>query len=117
MESDRRSGITAAEVLTRIQSEIAAPTASEGTTPFAERMAHIQTMQRSYRSEPVGGRLVVLKRLIAWFTASTFDRQAKVIEALLDLVDDLGTELDVQNRELDSLRSEIRGLLYRPKRD
>ena len=109
MEADGRSEITAAEVLTRIQSEIAAPTANERTTPFAERMAHLQAMQRRYRSEPVGGRLVVLKRLFAWFSASTFDRQAKIIEALLDLVDDLGTELDVQHRELDRLRAEIRG--------
>lgn len=77
-------------------------------------MAHLQEMQRRYRSDPVGGRLVVLKRLFAWFSASTFDRQAKVIETLLDLVEDLGTEIDRQHRELDRLRANIRGSVYRP---
>jgi len=106
MTADRRPRVTAAEVVTRIQSEIEMPSASERTTPFAERMAHIQVIQRQFRNEPIGGRLVAVKRLFAWFSASTFDRQAKVIEALLDLVDDLGVEVERQRQELERLRSE-----------
>jgi len=45
------------------------------------------------RDEPVGGRLVRLKRLIFWFTASAFDRQAKVQEAMLAILADMEGEL------------------------
>mgnify|MGYP001601371394 FL=1 len=40
-------------------------------------------LQRRFRSDPVGGRLATLKRLAFWWVASAFDRQGKVIEALL----------------------------------
>ncbi len=109
MTADRRSRVTAAEVVTRIQSEIEVPAANERSTPFAERMAHVQALQRHYRNEPIGGRLIGVKRIFAWFSASTFDRQAKVVEALLDLVDDLGAEIERQRFEIDRLQAESRG--------
>ena len=109
MNTDLSSSMTAAAVVARIQSEIAEPSEAGRSSPFAERMAHLQLTQREFRRDPVGGRLVGLKKLFAWFSASTFDRQAKVIEALLDLVEDLGTELDRQQKEIDRLRAEDRG--------
>jgi hypothetical protein len=109
MKTDSSSSVTAAGVVARIQSEIAEPSETGLASPFAERMAHLQLMQREFRRDPVGGRLVGLKKLFAWFSASTFDRQAKVIEALLDLVEDLGAELDRQQREINRLGAESRG--------
>ena len=54
-----------------------------------------------FRQEPVGGRLVLLKRIIFWFTASAFDRQAKVQEAVLDALTEIERELlDIRNRML-----------------
>jgi len=46
--------------------------------------AALREAQHRFRAEPVGGRLARLKRLVFWFTASAFDRQAKVVEALID---------------------------------
>ena len=82
--------LSAGDVLARIRAEIDAP--SRGETAFARRMAHIQSLQTAFRKDPVGGRLAPLKRAVYWFTASAFDRQAKVIEALLEVIDDLGQE-------------------------
>ena len=60
-----------------------------------------------FRAEPLGGRIVGLKRLIYWFSASAFDRQAKVQEALLNAMDELARELvDLRNRMI-VLRSEL----------
>ena len=49
--------------------------------------------------EPIGGRLVPLKRLIYWFTASAFDRQAKVQEAMLAVLVEMEQELAAPNRQ------------------
>jgi hypothetical protein len=52
-----------------------------------------------FRLAPLGGRLLPLKRLVFWFTASSFDRQAKVQEKVLDALDEVGRELvDLRNR-------------------
>lgn len=115
MANERHMTTATAEVLARIQSEIEGPSKAGSGTPFAQRMAHLQALQRHFRSDPIGGRLVFIKRFFGWFSASTFDRQAKVIEALLDLVEDLGAELDEQHREVERLRSEIRGAVSRPE--
>ena len=60
-----------------------------------------------FRAEPLGGRVVGLKRLVYWFSASAFDRQAKVQEALLSAMDELARELvDLRNRMV-VLRDEL----------
>ncbi len=56
------------------------------------KLAEVRERQRRFRAEPLGGRLLPLKRVVGWFTASAFDRQAKTQEALLDAVVDLEQE-------------------------
>jgi hypothetical protein len=52
-----------------------------------------------FRAEPLGGRLVGLKRLVYWFSASAFDRQTTVQEAILTAMDEIARELvDLRNR-------------------
>ena len=52
-----------------------------------------------FRAEPIGGRLVPLKRLVYWFSASAFDRQCKLHEAILNALDELAREIvDLRNR-------------------
>ena len=82
--------LTVDDVTARIRSELDAP---QAPTPNIEgRMATIRALQRTFREEPVGGRMTQLKRAIYWFTASAFDRQAKVIEALIEITEDLERE-------------------------
>ena len=69
--------VTSAEVLNRIRSEIEAPANAPAGSAIAARMARIQAMQRDYRVEPLGGRLLPIKKIFHWFVASTFDRQAR----------------------------------------
>lgn len=88
MESQART--RTAEVPATIRTELAAPTTREST--LAQRLARVRAMQRGFRDEPIGGRLVRIKKLLYWFTASAFDRQGKVVETLLDLVEDLAGE-------------------------
>jgi hypothetical protein len=78
------------DVLNRVQAELdhEIPTGS----PLERRIARVRAMQRDFREQPIGGRLLPIKRMFYWFTASAFDRQAKVIEALLELVEDLAEE-------------------------
>ncbi len=64
-------------------------------------------MQDEFRAEPVGGRLLFLKKTIYWFMASTVDRQAKVIDALFDAVDELAGEVEQQERLLTQLGQEL----------
>lgn len=53
----------------------------------------------SLRQEPFGGRLLWLKRIVFRLTASTFDRQVKAHESVLDALDEIGRELvDLRNR-------------------
>ncbi|MFV1979647.1 MAG: hypothetical protein ACC655_00700 [Rhodothermia bacterium] len=75
----------------RIQTELKL-TVSEAS-PLERRIAQIRSMQREFREQPVGGRFLPLKGLVYWFTASAFDRQAKVVEALLMLAEDLAEEI------------------------
>ena len=95
MRRTREDPLTAPEVLSRIRGELDLAHPSESR--FERRLARIRAMQREFREQPVGGRLLALKRMAYWFTASAFDRQAKVVEALLELVEDLAEE----NRRLE----------------
>lgn len=83
---------TSAEVLDLVRTALTAPTA--GRSALRARLAHARELQRGFRSEPVGGKLAGLKKLVYWFTASSFDRQAKAVEALLELADDLVDEVE-----------------------
>jgi predicted O-methyltransferase YrrM len=80
------------QVLQAIQAEL--KTSQDGRSLFKSRMAHIRAMQQGFRAEPLGGRLLAIKKVLHWFIASAFDRQAKVVESLLDLVEDMGAELE-----------------------
>lgn len=86
------------DVISRIRAELATPAPLE--SPYARRMAGIRALQRTFRKEPIGGRLTRLKRAVYWFTASAFDRQGKVVEALIDFVDELASENERLSREL-----------------
>jgi hypothetical protein len=62
-------------------------------------LAQARDLLWRFRAEPLGGRLVGLKRLVYWFSASAFDRQAKVQEAMLNALDEIARELvDLRNR-------------------
>lgn len=100
--------MSSADVLNRIRSEIQMPSAGQPDSNLAARMARIRNMQRDLRIEPLGGRLLPVKKLVYWFVASAFDRQAKVIEALLDVVRDVGEENEL-------LRSEVLRLQMEPE--
>jgi hypothetical protein len=53
------------------------PPQGVGVAALRERLAR-------FRADPIGGRLLPLKRFAFWFVASAFDRQAKLLEAMLD---------------------------------
>ncbi len=99
--------VTSAEVVNRIRSEIEAPSGAQPDSAVAVRVARVRGMQRDLRVEPLGGRLLPVKRLVHWFVASTFDRQAKVVEALLDLVRDIGEENEQLRAEVRQLQAEL----------
>ena len=90
MRHSQRDPLTAPEVLSRIRTELEI-TVTEAS-PIERRLAQIRSMQREFREQPVGGKLSAIKKLVYWFTASAFDRQAKVVEALLDLIEELAEE-------------------------
>jgi len=70
-------------------------------------LAQARGRLHEFRTEPLGGRLVGLKRIVYWFSASAFDRQSKVQEAILNALDEIASELvDVRNR-MASLRMEL----------
>jgi predicted O-methyltransferase YrrM len=86
--------VSVADVLDRIRLEITRPASgAAGSSPSA-KVTRVRALQREFRREPVGGRLLPLKKVLYWFVASSFDRQAKVVEALLDVVDDLALEVE-----------------------
>jgi len=110
MSLHEEPSVTSAEVLNRIRSEIDAPSVAPPDSTVAARVARIHGMQRDLRIEPLGGRLMPVKRLVHWFVASTFDRQAKVVEALLDVVRDIGEENEQLRTETERLQNELREL-------
>lgn len=84
--------VTKQDVLAAIRTELDASRSRLDGEVFDARIARLRELQRRFREEPLGGRLVGLKRLLHWFSASAFDRQAKVIEALIETVGHLGAE-------------------------
>jgi len=83
---------TADEVLDMVRAALAAP--ATGRSALRARLEYARELQRAFRAEPVGGKLSALKKLAFWFVASSFDRQAKAVEALLDAVEDLVDEAE-----------------------
>lgn len=59
-----------------------------------------------FRAEPIGGRLLPLKRVIYWFSASAFDRQYKVHEAVLNAIDELAREIVELRNQIAVVRME-----------
>ncbi len=109
MSPHEKHAVTSEDVISRIKSEIASPSRGQTTSSVASRIARIRSMQRDLRIEPLGGRLLPVKKLVHWFVASTFDRQAKVIEALLDVVRDIGEENEQLRGQLRRLMPEMAG--------
>jgi hypothetical protein len=106
MPEQAKDDLTAQNVLKRVRAEIDHETPP--ASPLEQRIARIRSMQREFREQPIGGRLLPIKRVVYWFTASAFDRQAKVIEALFELVEDLAEE----NHRLESkLANALKGPL------
>jgi hypothetical protein len=101
--------VTAVDVLARVRAELKALPASAPPS-LAEGFRRIEDGQREYRHAPLGGHLLPLKRLAHWFVASAFDRQAKVVEALLVQSRELA-------REVDRLRERVRALEHRREDD
>lgn len=101
--------VTSAEVIRRIRAELGGP--SERSSSFAARMAGLRRMHDDFRAEPVGGRLLFLKKTMYWFMASTVDRQAKVIDTLFDAVDELASEVEQQERLIAQLGKELAEVL------
>jgi len=99
----KRPTLSSDKVLSRIRAEIETPARAPTDSAFAARMARIQAMQRDFRVEPLGGRLLPMKRFFHWFIASAFDRQAKVVESLLTVVEDLANEVQRLGREVSRL--------------
>jgi predicted O-methyltransferase YrrM len=109
MGHDDQRNVTALDVIDRIRAEIDAPAVASTDSALAARMARIQTMQRAYRVEPLGGRLLPIKKPIHWLVASSFDRQASVIESLLTVVEDLCHEVQRLNRSVSHLEAQLVG--------
>lgn len=72
------------QVVATVQRELAGVPAAARSPEGGPVLARVREQQRVFRAEPVGGRLLLAKRVVHWFVASSFDRQAKVMEALLD---------------------------------
>lgn len=94
-----------AELADRVEAPISA-SAAEDRRRARSGLERARELQREFRAEPVGGRLLALKRALYWFVASSFDRQAKVVEELLPA-------LEAMERELESLRGEVAELRAR----
>lgn len=83
--------LTVDHVLQEIQSALRQPATL--APPLETRIADVRQMLLRFRREPIGGRLLLPKRVMYWFTASAFDRQARILEALLGLVEELSLEV------------------------
>jgi hypothetical protein len=57
-------------------------------------IGRLRRAQADFRREPLGGRLLPVKRLVHWFSASAFDRQAKVVERLIEVTDSLRSRVE-----------------------
>jgi hypothetical protein len=86
MAQQRQVRVTKEEVLQRIRDELVG--SDDELSTIEQGVAHLRESARELRSNPIGGRLLPLKRIVYWFVASAFDRQSKVIEELIDLIEE-----------------------------
>ena len=101
MAQQRQVWVTKEEVLQRIRAELAVP--DVGFSTIEQAVARLRESVREFRCNPIGGRLLPIKRMAYWFVASAFDRQSKVVEKLIDLIEESG-------RENERLREQVREL-------
>ena len=101
MKQEQQDRLTGEEVLQRIRAELAVP--DDGCSPIELDFKQLRERVRQLRWEPIGGRLLPLKRLVFWFVASAFDRQAKVMEELLDLVEEISRENERLHQQVHDL--------------
>ena len=109
MGHDDRRKVTAVDVIDRIRAEIDAGGPPPTDSALVARVARIQAMQRAFRVDPLGGRLLPIKKPFHWLVASSFDRQASVIESLLTVVEDLCHEVQRLNLSVSHLEGQLVG--------
>ena len=97
-----QGNLSVQQVVAAIRERLGEGSDAERSAPsaIAGRAAELQ---RRFRSEPVGGRLVGLKRIVYWFVASAFDRQGKVVEAALDELAGLSRRIERIEQKLAQL--------------
>jgi hypothetical protein len=88
-------------ILDRIAAHVTGSADNGSTTPsIGRRTQRIRELIEGFRREPFGGRLLRLKRVVYWFTASAFDRQTKIHESLLPAIVEVEQELAQLRLEL-----------------
>ena len=81
------------DVVGAIEAELKEPSTRRASRP--DRPAEVvRSLIAEFRREPVGGWLLLPKRIAFWLTASAFDRQTKILEALLEAVEDLESRVE-----------------------
>jgi hypothetical protein len=80
------------EVLRRVRKEVIQ--AELRRRSIEAHIAHVRAVRDSFVNEPVGGKLLMIKRVVFWFTASAFDRHGKVVDGLLDVMAHLNREME-----------------------
>jgi hypothetical protein len=80
-------------VLDTLAAYVTTPPSPPALAPAVSRLQRIRELLQQFRREPVGGRLLPLKRLVYWFTASAFDRQTKVQEAMVSTLVEIEREV------------------------
>jgi hypothetical protein len=88
------------DVVAEIRIELGLPLHARSETAPAPPLGRARDLLRRFRAEPVGGRLAFLKRLAYWWVASAFDRQSKVIDALI-------AELEMSSRRIQELEARL----------
>lgn len=101
--------LTVDQVVATVERELAG-TPSTRPSLQGSPLAAARELQRAFRSDPLGGRLLPVKRLLHWFVASSFDRQAKSVEALLDALDAEYAERERLARRLAELEARLAAL-------
>lgn len=110
--TDRRP-VGVAEVVAAVERQLRGdpPLAVEGAphpdSPPASAFGEFERRLRSFRQEPLGGRLLPLKRVLYWFVASAFDRQTKILEALEVALRQERARADALERRLGRLEAQL----------
>jgi hypothetical protein len=103
------------DVVAEIRVELGLPLNARSETPPLAPLGRARELMRRFRAEPVGGRLAPLKRLAFWWVASAFDRQSKVIEAMIAELEGGARRIQDLEARLAKLESGTRSGGSRPK--